>query len=177
MGFTQPLVTFLSALTIVGQAIVVVLAVLALQRKVPAFVARNSLLLMFIVSLAATGGSLFFSDVAGWTPCKLCWFQRIFMYPQTILLALALWKRDKGIAGYILILSLLGMIVAALHYGEQVHLALQPPDAVPEPCDATGVSCARTPFFHFGYITIPMMALTAFALNAMGSLIVLRRKA
>jgi disulfide bond formation protein DsbB len=97
------------------------------------------------------------------------------MYPQVFLLAYAIWKKDRGIAPYILILCVIGFLIAAWHYGEQVQLALNPLDPdLAKPCDQTGVSCARTPIFEFGYITIPMMALTAFLLNALGSMFVLR---
>jgi disulfide bond formation protein DsbB len=137
---------------------------------------------MFFVALAATCGSLFFSEIATWVPCKDCWFQRIFMYPQVVLLAIALWKKDKGIAQYILVLSLIGMLIAADHYSDQVEAAWHPvPDAngvntLLKPCDASGVSCAATQIkFAYGYITIPMMALTAFGLNVFGSFFLLRK--
>lgn len=173
-------VTFFSGLTVIGQLLSVFFLVLLLAKgsrltAVRERIGSHALLLMLIVALLATLGSLFFSDIAGWTPCKLCWYQRIFMYPQVVLLAIALWKRDKQIALYILALSLIGMAIATLHYSEQVQLALNPlnPD-LSKPCDQTGVSCARTPVFEFGYITIPMMALTAFLLNALGSVFLLR---
>jgi len=138
---------------------------------------------MFIVAATATAGSLFFSEIAGWVPCKDCWLQRIFMYPQAVLLALALWKKDKGIAPYILALCLIGAAISTDHYIDQVEAAFFPEPsgeelgALMEPCDATGISCAETQIdFAFGYITIPMMALTAFVLNALGSVALLRRE-
>ncbi len=136
---------------------------------------------MLIVAAAATSGSLYFSDIAGWTPCKDCWYQRIFMYPQVLLLAVALWKKDRHIALYILTLSIIGMGIAIDHYAEQVEAAFAAVGA-PEidpliPCDNSGVSCAKTEIhFTFGYITIPMMALTAFVLNMIGSLFMLRQQ-
>ena len=175
-----PIVTILSVLTIAGQLLSVFLIVLLLTRqnvlpRLRGWISSNGLLLMLIVTLTAMTGSLFFSDIAGWTPCKLCWFQRIFMYPQVLLLGLAIWFRDKGIARYIILLSLLGLVIAAFHYGEQVMAALNPIEIDPDiPCDTSGTSCRSTPFFHFGYITIPMMALTAFIMNIVGSLFVLR---
>ncbi len=175
-----PVVTFFSVLTVAGQLLSLLFLVMLVTRggmfaSAKAWISSHALLLMLIISLSATIGSLFFSEIAGWTPCKLCWFQRIFMYPQVFLLAYAIWKKDRGIAPYILMLSIIGLLIAAWHYGEQVQLALNPLDPdLTKPCDQTGVSCARTPFFNFGYITIPMMALTAFALNALGSVFVLR---
>ncbi|HLD63921.1 MAG TPA: disulfide oxidoreductase [Candidatus Peribacteraceae bacterium] len=184
-AFTPHIVKLLAILTVVGQCISVILIVALLKDllspKAPSrllrWVSRQSLVLMLIVALTATLGSLYFSEVAYWTPCRLCWFQRIFMYPQVLLLAVAIWHRDRGVARYLAILSAVGLLIAAFHYGEQVTAAIAPPTDLLVPCDETGVSCASTPFFHFGYITIPMMAFTAFLLNALGSLIVLRTKA
>jgi len=102
-----------------------------------------------------------------WTQCKDCWYQRIFMYPQVILLLLALIKKDRGIAPYILTLSLVGMILSGHHYWEQVDAAMQPPADPLIPCDTTGISCAKTNIhFTFGFVTIPLMALSVFVLNA-----------
>lgn len=178
MNYTQLLVSALSVLTILGQISVVVLAVALLRgSSLRGWVSTHALTLMLITSLTATLGSLYFSDIALWTPCKLCWYQRIFMYPQVVLLAIALWKRDRGIAPYILALSVIGALIAAFHYSEQVLAVLYPAVIDPNvPCDITGESCRSTPFFHFGYITIPTMALTAFVLNSIGSLMILRTK-
>lgn len=176
--FAPQVVSFLSILTIVGQVLSLVLIILFLTSRGAALsgIARHGLTLMLIVATTATLGSLFFSEIAQWTPCKLCWLQRIFMYPQAVLLILALYKRDRGIAPYILALSLIGIFISGMHYTEQVLAALQPPADPAVPCDTTGVSCASTPFFHFGYITIPMMAFTAFLLNALGSFSVMRSR-
>jgi len=184
MSYVFQVVTAFSVLTVLGQAIVLVLAAALLAEKIggkPSFaltrwVSSHGLLLMLIVAALATGGSLFFSDIAGWTPCKLCWLQRIFMYPQVLLLALALWKRDRGMAPYILLLSMIGLVIAIGHYAEQIQAVLTPLDPT-VPCDTTGVSCAKTPIFQFGYITIPVMAATAFLLNICGSISMMRSKA
>lgn len=184
-SYTFDLVTGLSVLTVIGQVIAAILIVSLLVQMLRkrsivsvSWCARYALPLMFIVAMTATLGSLFFSDIAGWNPCKLCWYQRIFMYPQVLLLLIALWKKDRNIATYILALSVLGMLIAAHHYSEQVALALQPvPDNSLVPCDASGVSCAKTEIrFTFGYITLPMMAFTAFLLNALGAVTMMRRK-
>jgi disulfide bond formation protein DsbB len=174
-----PVVIALSVLTVAGQLLSVALIALLLLRRphspIGEWVSSHGLLLMFVVALTATVGSLFFSDIAGWTPCKLCWFQRIFMYPQVFLLGLAIWMKDRGIARYIILLSVIGLLIATFHYGEQVIAALNPVTIDPNvPCDTSGTSCRSTPFFNFGYITIPMMALTAFLMNIVGSLFVLR---
>ncbi len=169
-GLTFPLVTTYATLAIACQILSIIVIVLLLCRKrfqTPlTWLSRNSLLLMFLVALAATGGSLFFSEVALWAPCKLCWFQRIFMYPQLMLLTYALWKKEWKILPYVLILSIIGICISAFHYGEQILSMLDPigHDSA-EPCDLSGISCRATYIFEYGYITIPMLAFTAFLCN------------
>ena len=169
----------LATLTVIGDILIALLLIAFIPRfnKIHTFVNKYALGLLFIVALTATSGSLFFSEIAGWTPCKDCWLQRIFMYPQVILLGIALWKKDRNIALYTLVLCIFGAILSADHYGDQMEaMFFSSPTDVIEPCDATGVSCSETTVFSYGYITIPMMALTAFILNAIGSIIVLRSK-
>lgn len=152
----------LSLATIVGQGIVLVLILnlLVYRGRGPFFeiIGKYGLLFSFIVAATATLGSLFYSEIAGFEPCKLCWFQRIFMYPQSILLGMAFWKKDKNIVNYGIVLSGLGALIALYHYLLQLGL-------VPSiDCSAIGysVSCSQRFVMNFGYITIPMMSLTAF---------------
>lgn len=183
--YTFPVVRFLSVLTLAGGIMALVLFFMLLfkpKNKLTDWIEKNALILMFIVAFIAVCGSLFFSEIANWTPCKDCWFQRIFMYPQVILLAVALWKKDKNIAPYILALCIIGMMISIDHYSDQVSAAFNPGENelgvnVLQPCDTTGISCAATQIhFYFGYITIPMMALTAFVLNALGSIFMMHRR-
>ena len=154
----------LSILTVAGQAIVLLILILYffdVKNPILAFFSKNSIKFSFIVALVAMLGSLFFSEVAGYEPCKLCWFQRIFMYPQVFLLGLALWKKEIVVAARnSILLSSIGAVIAAYHYLLQIGIA-------PElPCAATGysVACSQRFIMSFGYITIPMMAFTAFLL-------------
>jgi disulfide bond formation protein DsbB len=117
------------------------------------------LLFAWIVSLTATGGSLFLSEVMGYLPCKLCWFQRIFMYPLVLLLGRAAIRDDRAITGYALPLSVIGGLISAYHYAEQKI----PGVAALTPCTA-GVPCDQDYLNWFGFITIPFMALVAFIL-------------
>lgn len=135
-----------------------------LQERFPTFtkfVSKRSLLIAFTAALLATLGSLAYSDIFGFNPCKLCWIQRIFMYPNVILLGIGLWKKDTGIALYSMALSGLGGIVAFYHYMSQNGF-----DPLNLPCNAIGYSetCAKVFVLTFGYITIPIMALSAFIL-------------
>lgn len=152
----------LSLATVVGQGIILVLILnLLVYRGRGLFseiIGKYGLLFSFIVATTATLGSLFYSEIAGFEPCKLCWFQRIFMYPQSILLGMAVWKKDKNIVNYGIVLSGLGALIALYHY--LLQLGLVPSIA----CSAIGysISCSQRFVMNFGYITIPMMSLTAF---------------
>src|SRR3989338_9201466 len=108
----------LALATIVGQIILVALILLLVLKRSELlnFFAKHVLVFSFIVALAATLGSLFYSEIAGYEPCKLCWFQRIFMYPQTIIFGLAWLKKDYGIVLYGLVLSSMGALIAGYHY-------------------------------------------------------------
>lgn len=152
----------LSLATIAGQIIVVVLILnlIVYKGKGPLsdVVEKYGILFSFVVATVATLGSFFYSEIAGFKPCELCWFQRILMYPQSLLLGMAFWKKDKIIGDYSIVLSGLGAIIAGYHY--LLQLGLVPSIA----CSAIGysVSCSQRFVMNFGYITIPMMALTAF---------------
>ncbi len=120
------------------------------------FFSDNALTFAFFVALIATSGSLFFSEVAHFIPCKLCWYQRIIMYPQVVILSIATFKNDFAVKKYILPLSVIGLVIAVYHY----ILQMSP---FPLPCSDEVANCALKQVGFFGYITIPLMAATAFA--------------
>lgn len=113
----------------------------------------------FIMALVATLGSLYYSEIAGFEPCKYCWFQRILMYPLVIIMFIALKIKDKYVSRYVLPISGMGTLLAGYHYLTQLGW-------LPSTCVATGysVGCAKIFVMTFGYITIPMMSFTAFLL-------------
>ncbi|OXM87242.1 disulfide oxidoreductase [Paenibacillus rigui] len=120
---------------------------------------RYGMYMAWVVSLVAVGGSLFFSEVLRFEPCKLCWFQRIFMYPQVILLGMACYKNDRRLIPYVLPLSIIGGLISAYHYAEQKIPGL----AKLLPC-TVGVPCDQDYIDWFGFVTIPFLALIAFIL-------------
>ncbi len=153
--------TFLSLLVVLGQIFVVVgvVALIGWRRSgLVRFIGSHALVFSFIVATTATLGSLFYSEIAGFTPCKLCWYQRILMYPEAILLGIALFKKEAVVRDYILTLAIPGALIAGYHYLLQIGYA----PALP--CSAVGFSesCSQRFVMTFGYITIPMMAFTAF---------------
>lgn len=116
----------------------------------------------FIVAAVATGGSLYYSEVAGFIPCELCWFQRIFMYPLSIILLLmAIWGENRA-ARYVLALPVVGAGVSIYHmligYGAITE---------PQACSRSAPGgCGTNWIAHwgFGYLQIETLALTAFLL-------------
>ena len=151
-----------SILSIIAQAAVVWLLVSWLfGLKMPAIIRIHAISLAFTAALLATLGSLTYSEILGYEPCKLCWFQRIFMYPQVLILGFALWGKHKGSRALLdtsLALSIIGAAVALYHYLMQLGIVSE------GSCAAVGysVSCAERFVMQFGYITIPFMALSAF---------------
>lgn len=125
---------------------------------------ENSMLVMWTVSLIATLGSLYFSEVRGYEPCKLCWVQRIFMYPIAIMMTVAYIQKNPRIVITTLVFSIIGGVVSAYHYAIQKLSFLQDSAISCGPVSCTGVYIN-----WFGFITIPFLALTAFIiLTAVG---------
>lgn len=124
------------------------------------FLKERALLFSFLLALVSTIGSLFYSNIIGFAPCLLCWWQRIFLYPQVVILGVALSAKSKNWWQYTIPLSALGAATAA--YNSYLQFGGNPL----VPCSASGVAsdCARVYFLEYGYVTIPTMALTVFAL-------------
>lgn len=122
------------------------------------FIDKHFLVLGFIFSLIGTIFSLVYSEIINFAPCYLCWWARIFLYPQVILFGIALWTKDRKVIKYILPLLSLGFLLTVYH-----NLMYYFADTGNLPCDASGVSCYQTLVSVFnGYISIPMLALTNF---------------
>jgi disulfide bond formation protein DsbB len=119
---------------------------------------RPALWIAFAVALIAVAGSLFFSDHAHFIPCRLCWYQRIAMYPLVVLLLGAALRRDvRGAVLYGAPLAVIGAAVSIYHIYIEYH-----PEAETPGCKI-GAPCATKWIDEYGYITIPVLALTAFA--------------
>lgn len=113
----------------------------------------------WFVSLVATMGSLFFSEVMALPPCVLCWYQRICMYPMVAIATMGLVARDRTVSRYLWPLAGTGLAIAAYHNLLYYHIL---PDSI-TPC-STGVSCTDRQIEWLGFITIPLLSLTAFAM-------------
>src|SRR3990167_11058634 len=100
------------------------------------FIKKNLLQLALLQATLATTGSLIFSEVLKYPPCVLCWYQRIFMYPLVVILAVGIWKKDKNLPYFVLPLSIIGGIIAIYH--NLLYYGLIPESNAP--C-VLGVSC------------------------------------
>jgi len=128
-------------------------------------------------ALVATFGSLYMSDVLGWLPCLWCWYQRILMYPQALLLAVGIARRDGRMPGYALLLSALGVLASLRHIG----LQKVPQIMLMYPCKGS-VPCSSDSLWQLGWfpywVTVPMLALTAFVTIAICcGVAIMRRRA
>lgn len=141
-----------------------VLIIFIFKNKLPSvfnFIKKHALLGAFLLALGSMLGSLFYSEIAKLPPCELCWIQRFLMYPQVIILGVALYnKNKKNIAEWFdwcVALSVAGGVIAIYqYYGQLFNTAILK-------CSTSSLaSCAETYFVTYGYITIPLMALTAF---------------
>jgi disulfide bond formation protein DsbB len=112
----------------------------------------------WVVAMLATLGSLYLSQIAGDYPCEFCWFQRICMYPLTLLLGIAAFRGDLQIAKrYFMTLPVVGAILAIYHY--------QLEHVVNEPHGNCGpISCSAPLFNIFGFISVPFFSMAAFLL-------------
>lgn len=124
----------------------------------------------WLVAAAAAAGSLFFSSVMRLPPCVLCWYQRVFLFPLVVVLALGLFPFDRGVVRYALPLAVLGWFVAGYH--NLVYAGVVPESL--QPC-TRGVSCTERYLSLFGFLSIPMLSLLGFSV-IVGILLVIRRR-
>lgn len=115
------------------------------------------LLIVWTVTLLATAGSLYYSEVRGYIPCELCWIQRILMYPLVIVYGVSLWKKNMDIALPGVILSGIGLLVSVYHYSLQKIPALQDTGGI-----CGDVPCTLQYVNYLGFITIPFQSMIAF---------------
>lgn len=119
----------------------------------------NYILLSFIISLSATLGSLFFSEIMQFVPCSMCWYQRIFMYPLVFIFLINLLYPDDKVFKYTFILILIGFLFSIYH--NLLMFGIISEDMVP--C-VQGIPCSTIYLNWFGFITIPLLSFVAYFL-------------
>ncbi len=170
----QPVINISAFLTVLADILVVALFVILLTplqekgagKKIATFFGRHAMLFSFTVAAVSVVGSLFFSNVANFTPCLLCWIQRGFLYTEAVILGIALLaRRDERVRAYQKFVEKCCLVISAVGFPISAYNTyLQLGGGAIIPCSVTGPSCSYVYFIRFGYVTIPSMALTAFAL-------------
>lgn len=148
----------LAFLAILGQIFIVLYIIFPRVRR---SLGDFSLSISFIVALSSTLFSLYFSEIVGWEPCVLCWYQRIAMYPLVVIFAIGVWKQDYSAKVYGLALSLIGFLISVY----QIYLQVLGTTGASLSgfCSAVGAAdCSVIYMLEFGYITFPVMSATAF---------------
>jgi disulfide bond formation protein DsbB len=168
---TDQVTLFLALLALATEAgAVVLIATLVARAVAPAAAWPRQVLLAVgpaalgvaaAVAVVATLGSLYYSEIADFPPCRLCWYQRIGMYPLAVVLPIAAWRRDGGVRWYALPLAIGGGLVSIYHVLVERFPSLESGACeLANPCSIIWVE-------RFGYLTIPTMALSGFVLIAL----------
>lgn len=126
--------------------------------RVGAAVTARRAQLTLVVAGVSMVGSLYFSESAHFVPCRLCWFQRIAMYPIGVIALVALMRRDRSARWYVVPLASIGIAVSTYHYLIERGVLHDS-----ESCTLFGPSCADVWFTRFGFVTLAFMALAGFA--------------
>lgn len=121
------------------------------------FIKDNLLYVAWITAVASMAGSLYFGEVLGLTPCVLCWYQRIAMYPLVLIIGIGIVRKDRGFYYYALPLSIIGGAIA--FYQNLLYYSVIPERLLP--C-TFGVSCTTKYIQLLGFIDIPLLSLFSF---------------
>ena len=134
--------------------------------------------LIFCVAVASIAvlGSLFFSNILGYVPCELCWFQRICMYPLVPLFATALFFNDEKIYRYAFFPVIVGLGISLFHNVIYYRANFGPHPTIFTACTIQGASCTAKYIEWLGFITIPLLSAIAFTM-LLGALLLLRSRA
>ncbi len=160
---------FLALLAVVAEIATLVAVVLVvggrfspalrrLRRQAVEAVSPSALSLAAVVAAVCMGGSLYFSEVANFPPCKLCWYQRYAMYPLVPILAVAAWTGFTRIRPFAFALAAIGSMVSTYHILVERGIVKESAS-----CDPTN-PCSLIWVDRLGYLTIPTMALSGFFL-------------
>jgi len=156
----QMFVALLAIAAILGTLVLLVAHALtgrvALADAILDQVRESALWLVFTLTGTSMLGSLYFSEVAHYAPCKLCWYQRIAMYSLAIIFLVAAIRKDKHIAPYGITLATIGAAISIYHYLVEWFPTLES-----NVC-AIDVPCTTVWFRRFGFVSLPFMALCAF---------------
>lgn len=160
---TLGLVGFIGAVTILTLYLAKKLFRVKIFDRVAIFLRPNAYPSAFFLAFIASVASLFLSEVLHFQPCVLCWYQRIAMYPQVVLLYVAQLRREQVLTPYLIIVNIIGSFISLYHYS--LHILPRTMVSV-MPCSTQfgGVPCDKGYDFYFGFMTFPLMAWSVFTL-------------
>lgn len=160
---TESAQVFFALLTVLAMAIVVLAWGAALFGRTNSTLAQLTsdldkvgVVLAWMVATTCMVGSLYFSEVANYEPCRLCWYQRVCMYSLAIILLVAVIRRSRDVVPYAVALALVGSCISIYHYLVEWYPSLES-----DVCDIN-VPCTTVWFRRFGFISLPLMALVGF---------------
>lgn len=165
-AYAETLTHYLASLTIVGMVLVVLgfitVAYLSYTKKINVYAMSASKYIFpvgFFVSFIGLFLTIFYSEVLRYAACDLCWYQRVFLYPQVFLFGYAWLKKDRAILPYTVLLSFVGLGIATYHHLLQIGFDIM------KPCSTApfAVDCSKPSFIEFGFVTFPFMAVVLFA--------------
>lgn len=142
------------------------------SRSLEVLVKKWGMLLLFLLTLGASAMTLVYSEIFGFVPCSLCWFQRIFLYPQMLLFGAATYWKDTLAARYAIIFSIPGFIIALYQH----YLQMGGGEFVPCPVDGAEADCSVRILFEFGFMTFPLMSAGLFLFIIAMSVYLLRTR-
>lgn len=131
----------------------------ALGSRVVGAAGVQALPIAALVAVVTTAGSLYYSEVAGFVPCELCWYQRICMYPLSVLLVVAALRKATGVGWYVAPLVVVGAPLALYHW-----LVERVPSLADSVSCSAAAPCAVPWFEEIGFVTLAFMDLSAFLL-------------
>lgn len=122
------------------------------SKALSSLISKCWLWLAFATTLGSSLMTLVYSEIFGLVPCGLCWLERLFLFPQVFLLAVALYYKDKMVARYGMVLSALGLCFALYHH----YIQMGGSEFIK--CPASGASCTQRFLFEFNFITFPLLS-------------------
>lgn len=160
-GLTSSVTVLLSWLAILAQVFAVaLLAIIVFSgkfkalKKIRGFLHERAIHICLLVSLVAVLGSLFYSEIAGFAPCSLCWAQRIFIFPQLILFLIAFVQNKRDVFKYALGMAVPGALVSTYHQ----YIQMGGINFLSCGAGEGAASCSQLFVIEFGYVTLPFMA-------------------
>jgi len=140
-------------------------------KKIKSYITENIAYIALMQAIISMLGSLYYSEVRGYIPCQLCWYQRILIYPIVVIIIVGLIRNDKKLYHYVLPLGIIGWLIAFYHVLLQNGIVSETSIT----CDITA-SCGSKYVNYFGFMSIPVMALIAFSV-IIASMLVMKKSA